>query len=160
MRAGQATTILRKEHDAILRMLDMAEEVARWLDHGDRVAPETLGGLLEILRVFVDRVHHGKEEGLLFPLLKKRGLRCDGGPIGVMLFKHEQGRACIQQMVDSAEAYARGAADAGPRWAAAARSYAELFRQHIFKENNILFMAEDLLTAEEQKELAAAFEKA
>ena len=161
MRSGQATTILRKEHDAILQMLDMAEEVARWLDHGERVAPETLSGLLEILQVFADRCHHTKEEDLLFPLLEKRGLPRDRGPIGVMLFEHEQGRGFMRQMAESAEAYARGAPGAGPRWAAAARGYAELLRQHIFKENNILFrMAEQVLTAHEQEELAAAFDEA
>ena len=57
-----ATGVLRKEHDAILRMLDVTEEVARQLDRGARVAPETLAGLLEFFRLFADRCHHGKEE--------------------------------------------------------------------------------------------------
>ncbi|HKZ53317.1 MAG TPA: hemerythrin domain-containing protein [Candidatus Acidoferrales bacterium] len=155
-----ATTILRTEHDAILRMLDATEEVARQLDRGQRVAPETLTGLLEFFRLFADRCHHGKEEDLLFPLLEKKGLPRAGGPIGVMLHEHEQGRALVKQMADAAEAYGAGAAEAGGRWAEAARGYSFLLRQHIDKENNVLFvMAENLLSSTEQAELATAFEK-
>jgi hemerythrin-like domain-containing protein len=155
-----ATTVLRTEHDAILRMLDAAEEVARQLDRGQRVAPETLTGLLEFFRLFADRCHHGKEEDLLFPLLEKKGLPRAGGPIGVMLHEHDQGRALVKQMADAAEAYGGGSTGAGGRWAEAARGYAFLLRQHIDKENNVLFvMAENLLTSTEQTELATAFEK-
>ena len=154
-----ATQMLRKEHDAILRMLDATERAAQLLDRAGPVKPDTLTGLLEFFRLFADRCHHGKEEDLLFPLLEKKGVPREGGPIGVMLFEHDQGRSLIQQMAESAEAYGRGDAPAGARWAGAARQYAELLREHINKENNILFvMAERLLTESEQRELAGAFE--
>lgn len=155
-----ATSILRQEHDAILRMLDATEEAARMLDRGEQVAPETLRELLEFFRVFADRCHHGKEEDLLFPLLERKGLPRTGGPIGVMLVEHEQGRALIRQMGEAGEAYARGVAEAAPQWATAARGYTALLRQHIDKENNVLFqVADSLLSEAEQGELVAAFEK-
>lgn len=155
-----ATAILRKEHDAILRMLDATDEAARRLGSGQRVDPQTLAGLIEFFRLFADRCHHGKEEELLFPLLEKRGLPRAGGPIGVMLFEHDQGRSFVRQMVEAAEAYGGGASDAGHRWAEAARGYTTLLREHINKENNVLFMvAENLLSDAEQQELATAFEK-
>lgn len=155
-----AVTILRKEHDAILRMLEATEEVARQFERGAQVPPETLTGLLEFFRVFADRCHHGKEEALLFPLLEKKGLPRASGPIGVMLSEHEQGRAFMRQMVEAAESYQEGAAEAGRRWGEAARGYVALLRQHIDKENNVLFvMAEKMLTPGEQSELAAGFAK-
>lgn len=155
-----ATAVLRQEHDAILRMLDVTEEVARRLDGGESVPGETLGGLLEFFRLFADRCHHGKEEELLFPLLEKKGLPRAGGPIGVMLHEHEDGRALVGQMAAAGEACSKGDAAARGRWAEAARGYSGLLRQHIFKENNILFMlAENLLSDAEQAELARAFEK-
>jgi hemerythrin-like domain-containing protein len=151
---------LRREHDAILQVLEVAEEAARRLDRGEDVPADTLAGLLEFLRLFADRCHHGKEEDLLFPLLEKKGLPRAGGPIGVMLDEHEHGRALIRQMAESAEAYARGDSVARHRWAEAARGYIDLLRQHIHKENNVLFMlAENLLTDAEQAELARAFER-
>ena len=156
----EATAILRKEHDAILKMLGATEEAARRIDAGEEVKGETLEGLIEFFRLFADQCHHGKEEDLLFPLLESRGLPRHGGPTGVMLQEHEQGRALIRQMVEATEACKRHE-KAGDRWAEAARGYVALLRTHIDKENNILFVvAENMLTPEEQKQLAADFEKA
>lgn len=155
-----ATRVLRQEHDAILKMLEVTDGVARRLDRAESVKPETLAGLLEFFRLFADACHHGKEEDLLFPLLEKKGLPRAGGPIGVMLHEHDEGRALIRRMTSSAAAYAAGEAGAGIQWARAADHYAALLRDHILKENNVLFvMAERLLSEDEQQQLAAAFEK-
>jgi hemerythrin-like domain-containing protein len=154
-----ATQTLRHEHDAILRMLDATEETARHLTAGAPVEPHVLEGLLEFFRLFADRCHHGKEEDLLFPKLAEKGLPRNMGPIGVMLLEHDQGRALIKQMAQAAADYKAGREGAAGRWAEAARAYALLLREHIAKENNILFvMAERMLTAEEQQQLAAEFE--
>ncbi len=155
-----ATDILRTEHDAILRMLDLAEDSAHRLRAGENVPPEVLNGLLEFLKLFADRCHHGKEEDLLFPLLEKKGLLRERGPIGVMLYEHDLGRKLIGQMSRAAEAYAAGSSAAGRDWAEPAAQYTQLLREHIYKENNILFvMAERMLTAEEQAELSRQFER-
>ncbi len=155
-----ATTTLRKEHEAILKMLDAVEETARQLERGIEVAPETLTGLLEFLRTFADRCHHSKEEEHLFPALEERGMPRHLGPIGVMLHEHEEGRSFIKQMDEASGSYSRERADAGRRWAAAARGYAYLLRSHIAKENNILFViAERILTEQEQEALSEAFER-
>ena len=154
-----ATQILRKEHDAILKMLGVTGLVAQKLDRREPVAPETLVGLLEFFRLFADTCHHGKEE-LLFPMLEKKGLPRAGGPIGVMLWEHDKGRELIRAMASAADAYRGGDAASGQRWAQAAYGYADLLREHIMKENEILFvMAERMLSDAEQRELAAAFDK-
>jgi hemerythrin-like domain-containing protein len=154
------TEILRREHDAILNVLEAAEEVAARLRRGEPVRAGVLGELLEFLRLFADRCHHGKEEDVLFPLLESKGLPRDGGPIGVMLLEHDEGRAFIREMAEAAGEYASAPQSAGPRWAEAASNYVALLRAHIQKENLILFaMAERILTPDEQARLAEAFEK-
>ncbi len=155
-----ATQVLRKEHDAILSMLDATDEVARRLYAGERVEPKTLDGLVEFFRLFADRCHHGKEEDLLFRLLEKKGMPVAGGPIGVMLQEHEQGRSLTRQMADAATEYRKGASAAGAGWAEAARHYVPLLRGHIAKENDILFvLADRMLSPEEQDTLAGDFER-
>ena len=154
-----ATETLRHEHEAILRMLDATEEVAHQLQAGVPVEPRILDGLLEFFRLFADQCHHGKEEDLLFPKLQEKGMPRETGPIGVMLLEHDQGRAFVRQMSGAAAGYAKGQPASGARWSAAASGYASLLREHIDKENNILFvMAERMLTPEEQRELARQFE--
>lgn len=161
-----ATEILRHEHEAILRMLDVTEALARQLATGVSAEPQQLDDLLEFFRTFADRCHHGKEEDLLFPLMESKGIPRQGGPTAVMLYEHEQGRALVRAMGEAAEDYKKAVPDSGARlaaaaaWAHAARGYAELLRQHIQKENNILFViAENMLSPEEQQRLAAEFDR-
>ncbi len=156
-----ATEILRKEHDAILKMLDALDHTSRQMLVGNPVQPSTLQGLLEFFQLFADRSHHGKEEELLFPLLERRGIPRDGGPIGVMLHEHDHGRELIREMEVAASEFEKEPEAAGRRWAQAAGAYSQLLREHILKENNILFcMAEQILTPDEQASLAADFEQA
>ncbi len=154
-----ATETLRHEHDAILKMLAATEEVARRLQINEPVEGGVLEGLLEFFREFADHCHHGKEEEVLFPFLEQKGMPREGGPIGVMLHEHEQGRALVREMADAAAAYRRGESGAGPRWANAASGYVHVLREHIDKENNVLFvLAERLLSPDEQDRLAKQFE--
>jgi len=155
-----ATTVLRNEHEFILKVLDASDEIARRLQSGIAVPPQMLDEILEFLRLFADRCHHGKEEDLLFPLLEAKGVPRDGGPIGVMLAEHEDGRALIRTMAEAAQEYRTAPAGAGPRWARDAGAYSTLLRQHIGKENDILFViAERMLSADEQAALGAEFER-
>ncbi len=153
-----ATQVLRQEHDAILLVLEACEESARRLAAGKAVAPHLLEGMLEFFRLFADRCHHGKEEDLLFPMLERKGMPRQMGPIGVMLTEHDQGRAFIRQMAQAATDYKSGKAEATSRWMEAAHAYCGLLREHIAKENEVLFvMAERMLSAEEQQQLSAQF---
>ncbi len=155
-----ATEILRHEHEAVLKMLAATQTVAQRLEQGEKVPPQRLDDLLEFFRVFTDQCHHGKEEDLLFPLLESKGLPRQGGPVGVMLGEHEQGRALIRAMAESAQAYAAGTDGSAALWAQAARGYVRLLEAHIDKENNVLFrIAEQMLSAQEQQQLAERFEK-
>jgi len=157
---AKATSVLRHEHEAILKMLDVADEVSRRVERGVPVAPEVFSGLVEFFRLFADKCHHGKEEDLLFPTMEGKGIPRQGGPVGVMLSEHDQGRAYLKEMAVVSEEIARGNAAAASRWVVGARGYSDLLRAHIQKENNILFvMAERMLSDDEQAELARGFEK-
>lgn len=155
-----ATDILRKEHDVILKMLDATDEVGRRIIRGEKVSPDTLNGLLEFSRLFADRCHHGKEEEFLFPLLEKKGIPRSGGPIGIMLSEHGRGRELIHEMELASSQFQDSSGLSGRRWAQSAVEYSDLLREHIAKENDILFeMADSLLTNEEQERLAQEFER-
>ncbi len=157
---NNATSTLRSEHEAILKMLGATEELARRAESGEQLPAAAVAGLLEFFRIFADQCHHGKEEELLFPLLEEKGLPRQGGPLGVMLQEHDQGRGLIRDMRDAAAALESGDPGASRRWAAAAQAYVFLLRAHIAKENNVLFvLAERLLSAEEQAGLAGAFDR-
>ncbi len=152
-RYGPATALLKEEHDLILRGLAVLEKVAAHLADGQSVARETVEKLVEFFRNFADRCHHGKEEAMLFPALEAAGLPRDGGPTGVMVCEHEEGRACVRGIAGAAARLAADPAAAG-EIVQHARQFISLLRAHIDKENDVLFiMADSILSPEAQKEL-------
>jgi hemerythrin-like domain-containing protein len=154
-----ATEVLRREHEGITKVLDVLEAAADRLERGQNVPERVLDGMIEFMRVFVDRCHHGKEESALFPVLESRGIPRQG-PIGVMLSDHEAGRSLARALDEAIQGIKKGEPLAGRRFSQVARQYSAHLRSHIDKENNVLFvMAENLLAPEEQSRLAEDFER-
>ncbi len=151
--------ILMHEHRVVEQGLAVLEAMAGRLARGQGVPADEVGAMLDFFRDFVDGCHHAKEEQSLFPALVERGVPREGGPVGVMLSEHDQGRSLQRQM---REALPRLASDAGARnrFAQAVQDYATLLRQHIMKEDNVLFqMAERVLTPEDDRRLGEAFDR-
>jgi hemerythrin-like domain-containing protein len=150
------TERLRAEHEVILTALELlAEEVDRLAGEGP-VDTVYLGLLLDFLQEYADRGHHAKEERFLFPALEAHGLAREGGPIGCMLHEHEQGRGLVRHLVGLLPALT-GAPDKGRDFVHAAEACTDHLREHIQKENVVLFrMAAQILTPAEEEELAAA----
>jgi hemerythrin-like domain-containing protein len=148
-----ATQQLREEHEGILVVLDVLEHLGREVALGRPVETADLARILDFLRTFADRCHHGKEEDLLFPALEVAGLPSQGGPIGVMLAEHTEGRAHIRGMADALARHPVGTA-----FADHALAYVRLLRAHIDKENGVLFMmTERMLPATVHAALIDAF---
>ena len=154
------TQELIAEHDAVLLALEILDKVQAALEAQERDAPEHLGQLLEFFGVFVDRCHHGKEEDVLFPELERRGVKREGGPIGVMLAEHEAGRGHVRNMSAALARLGRGEADARVAIRQSAGAYRELLRAHIHKENSVLFpMADRLVPSDVAATLSDQFEQ-
>lgn len=138
------TGVLREEHQFILKVLDVVQLLLEKGQAGDWDL-DAWQDCVDFFRLFADSCHHGKEEDLLFPELEARGMPSDSGPIAVMLFEHRQGRAFVAQMA-SAVADARGG-EVEPlnRLDHAARAYVQLLRDHIQKEDNVLFNMADFM---------------
>ncbi len=151
------TQVLKDEHRVIERVLDAVE---RSLGH-EAVDKVFFEKALDFIRNFADGCHHAKEEGQLFPVLEESGVPREGGPIGCMLNEHEQGRSLVRLMADNLEAAAGGNRAAVGTVHQAAADYVELLRQHIQKEDTVLFVvADQRLGAEQKKLVMAAFDRA
>jgi len=155
-----ATEELMTEHRAIERMLAVLETAAGRLEAGERVRPDVFRQAVDFVRNFADRCHHGKEEDNLFPRLEELGVPREGGPLGVMLLEHDEGRAFIRAIADAVDAYERGDEAAAQTIARNGRGYAQLLRGHIQKEERVLFpMADQVLAADDQRSLEESFER-
>ena len=154
------TEQLKEEHEAIKLMLRISEKVCEKLESGEEVDPEHLEQIVEFIKVFADKCHHGKEEDLLFTAMEEAGIPKKGGPIGVMLTEHDMGRGYVKGMSEAVAKYKAGDRKVSSAIVGNARNYIALLTQHIDKEDNILYpMADMHLSEERQKELLEEFER-
>jgi hemerythrin-like domain-containing protein len=150
-----ASEDLMHEHKAISIALNVIENIVKRIRNNEKIDFKDLEDMIDFLKVFADKCHHGKEEGYFFPALEKVGIKNENGPIGVMLSEHQQGRNFIKQMQESTVNYKINVT----AFAYAASSYVSLLRNHIVKENNILFpMGDARLSESDQNELLTDFE--
>lgn len=150
-----ASQDLIHEHKAILIALNVIEKMVERIKNNEEIDPKDIEDIIEFLKVFADKCHHGKEEDFLFPALEKIGIKNENGPIGVMLAQHNQGRNLIKRMQESIEdnkINKNAFVDAGTE-------YVKLLRNHIEKEDTILFpLCDARLSVTEQKQLLIDFE--
>jgi len=152
--AEKPTQILSDEHRIIERVLGALEKLAQ----GPVGELEPWKKALDFIRHFADQCHHFKEEKVLFPALEAHGIPSEGGPIGMMLMEHEEGRSYVRAML-AAISLIEGKNEASKAsLVSSAQAYCRLLREHIQKEDDVLFrMADEVIPDAEQKQLAAAF---
>jgi len=160
----KATDILMSEHRVIERVIATLETAANRLQAGQEVRPGFFMDATDFIKGFADGCHHRKEEGVLFKALQANGMPAGQGPIAVMLSEHEQGRKFTRAMRASAEQLQAGDPSARATLVASltanARGYAALLRQHIQKEDQVLFpMAGRIIPVEKQEQVVEDFEK-
>ncbi len=149
----KCTGILIEEHKTVLRTLDVLNAMAHGVAVGQPLVRADVEDVLDILRSYADDLHQGKEEDVLFPVVTKA---CDKAKIASfqhMAFEHSQERALIQSMED-----AFGSSQ-GENFVRHAKHYVALVRNHIYKEDNILFeMVADILSEEEDDRILRGFD--
>ena len=141
-------------------MLVVLEAAVTRMKAGEPVPAELFREAVEFVRTFADKWHHGKEETNLFPRMEKRGVPRDGGPLAVMMHEHVVGREYIAAIDGAIGAYEKGDEAAGKVIEENVRGYVELLRDHVWKEENVLFqMADQVLTEDDQRELEQRFKQ-
>lgn len=154
----KATEILMQEHRLIERVLDCLEEAAGRLEDEEEIDPGFFIDAAEFIAGFADGGHHRKEEDILFVAMTARDMPADIGPVAVMLHEHEEGRRYTAGFRGAAEQMQNGNADASADVIRNAFDYVNLMREHILKEDNVLFpMAEQVIAEDEMQQVSQAF---
>src|SRR5689334_16217048 len=97
----KSTSVLMAEHETILKALHILEAVSAEIERGKPVNGDDIESLLAFLRTFADGSHHVKEEAIFFPALLQAGMTLQDGPLRVMTYEHQQGRALTAAMEDA-----------------------------------------------------------
>lgn len=156
----KATDILVEEHRIILKMLQCLEKIADEGEEKGKLNSETARRAIDFLRNFADGCHHAKEEDRLFVVMQEHGVPKEGGPIGVMLMEHDDGRRFVRGMAQAIDGAAQGNQEAIKNFSENAHNFVALLTNHINKEDNILFpMASQVLAHQSADSLLSDFER-
>jgi hemerythrin-like domain-containing protein len=150
----RAVDVLIGEHRLIKRMASVIEAVADRLDRGLEVADRVLGDLIEFSEQFTSNCHHAKEEHHLFPVLAQHGLGPDLSPIAALREQHEANHAYLREMHAALTRIRAGDPQARQAFAASARDYVRMLREHIRIENHYFRDIASVLTPEEDEAVA------
>ena len=153
---NQSVILMEEDHANINRALGVIRNICLQLMQGGEVPDEDFREIIEFVREYADKHHHGKEEKYLFPVMVKKL-----GPVGEklvtngMLVEHDLGRADVLSLETALNEYKKN-----PRLElkldilSYAMAYAHLLQLHIEKENSVVYpFAERGLSEEDFKDI-------
>ncbi len=114
--------------------------------------------LIDILWDFGENCHNMKEEKVYFPLLLERGMP-ESGPIAVMLSEHNEERTFLTKFKNFLSKSEKTDLEID-QFMVDFRSYANLTKDHVWKENDILYpMGRKFIQKEDIAYLANEFKR-
>lgn len=153
--------LMVKEHENIRRMLKVVRSVSYQIMTLGEFDMEDIPEIIDFIRVYADKHHHGKEEDILFKTMNEKieKLRKAGSITG-MYIEHDLGRLYIQDLESAVKAYDQGSDEARLDIIANAIGYTNLLDRHIEKENMAMYrFAEKMLEDEDKKYVEEESEK-
>ena len=155
----KAIEVLMGEHRLIEQALGSLETYGGLVRAGAPAERAVIRDYAAFLRGFADICHHGKEEEILFQRMVAHGFPQQAGPLAVMLHEHELGRRHVASLHALAEGPGALTAPEASVLLGHADAYVPLLRQHIQKEDLILYpLALQVLDAGELDAMNTAFE--
>jgi hemerythrin-like domain-containing protein len=145
--------MLMKEHRLIERALDAMEGWVTTLGPGSESDDKAeLARFVSFIREFADAYHHSKEEDILFVAMVEHGFPRQGGPIAMMLHEHDLGRSLVGVLDGLAQQSTTWSKEDRGTLARTVQELSTLLRQHIQKEDQILYPMADARLPEPVKE--------
>jgi len=136
-----STASLRHDHKLIEKVLDALDATIKLLKDGKKIPEQILLPTLDFTQNFTDVCHHGKEEEALFPALEKAGMPTNMGPIRMMLIDHERTKEIASHIAKSSKKYLESGIS--NYLIESLELYVQHVTEHLWKENNRLFMMAD-----------------
>lgn len=151
--------LLMIEHRQIERMIPVLLEETNRARSG-KVDGLRIDALVDFIREYADRCHHGKEEDILFAALRDKRMPSELEAIMERLIEdHKTSRANVRLVIEANEGYRRGRSDSLERMADALELLANLYPRHIATEDKEFFIPSmALFSKDEQRRMLAQFQ--
>ena len=130
------------EHRLIEKMLDAIRLAADEARERGAIDPSNVDVIVDFMRTYADRMHHGKEEDILFRDFRSKAHSAeDDRMMRDLVADHVRGRAIVGRIADASTAYRSGAAGALEALAGALSELLDLYPGHIKREDTVFFPA-------------------
>jgi hemerythrin-like domain-containing protein/rubredoxin len=151
--------LLMIEHRQIERMIPLLHEEARRARAGT-IDVERIDALVDFIRTYADKCHHGKEEDILFEALRTKPMTKDGGAVMERLIEdHKTSRVYVRTVLDATRRYRHSDAGGLNELADGLEDLANLYPRHIAIEDKDFFIPSmALFSREEQSRMMAQFQ--
>ncbi len=154
------TEVLEREHRFIEKVVHACLAAAEEIADGRPVDADLLRQIVEFMRNYADKCHHGKEEILLFPALIKKGVPLTGCPIGALTAEHVQGRHLVAGLSDTVALLPNAEPEARKAILENLQGIHRLYPNHIWKEDYLLFpMTLKIMQEKDLADLQGKFEQ-
>lgn len=146
------------EHRLIEKMLGLFEGEIRNIKEQNRVDAVFIDTVVDFIRTYADRTHHGKEEDILFRDMEKKKLSLEHAKImHELVDEHKYARNVVRKLMDAKERYLKGENTSG-EVIAYLKELAQFYPKHIEKEDKSFFYpCLDYFTKEEQDRMLTEF---
>ncbi len=156
--SSETSKILSEEHQNILKIINILENECNAIESGKEIDKDFFVKIIDFIRNYADKFHHAKEEDILFKefnkALEKNPKSAHCNPTEQMLIEHDEGRNFIKGMETRLNENDK------IRVIRNARAYAGLLREHISKEDDILYpMTDRALDNKTKKEILNKFKE-
>lgn len=128
------------EHRLIEKMLGIAKKELDVIAAKKKVDPVFIDTIVDFIRTYADRTHHGKEEDILFKALENKNL--DGENARLMkelVDEHVQARKVVGELVEANRHCAGGDATGIGIIMDRLAFLVDFYPRHIAKENKVFF---------------------
>lgn len=148
----ESIKIMVAEHENIRRMLMVLRSISyRVMTLGEFDA-EDIPKVIDFVRIYADKHHHGKEENILFETMNKRIEKlAKAGAITGMYIEHDLGRLYMGNLEKAVDKYELGDDEARLDIIGNAISYTDLLERHIEKENTAMYKFAEKMLDDESK---------
>src|SRR3990172_7389408 len=104
----KATAVLIQEHGAIRVMLKVIDKIIEKSQKSEEINTTHLDQIVEFLEVFADKCHHGKEEDILIPTVRRLGVEDNDHLSQTILDEHAKAREYTKNIKEGVEEYKSG----------------------------------------------------
>ncbi|NOZ84770.1 MAG: DUF438 domain-containing protein [Deltaproteobacteria bacterium] len=145
------------EHEMIERAIDVLKKELEALEPGAHPS-RRLGRAVDFLATFGDKIHNRKEEDYLFPLMEKKGIPREGGPIGVMINEHKMERELLARFFEILASFKKLSGEQVDSMKKEGLEYMKIRAEHIWKENDVLYaMGRNIFSPDDARYLIESF---